>query len=384
MEYQAVDIKKTAIVGAGIMGGEIAYVFAAHGFPVILKDINLDCLNVGMEHARAFFAFRVKRRRISQEEMNEKLSLITPRLTYDGFEEADLVLEAVPENMEIKKNVIAELDRLCSPSTLIVSNTSALSISEMAAVATNPGRIAGFHFFNPASLMRLVEVIRGRDTSEETINGLCRFAEGIGKVPVRVKDSAGFIVNRLLCAAMIEAIRCEEEGIATRQEIDSALVHPDAGLPIGLFKMADQLGIVLVMHVMETLHRAHGERFRTPDVLLHLASQNNLGVRSGKGFYEYGTQSMESGSNESRIPNPESRKMGEPKIAVERILTAVAVEAVQLEREGVASDEDIDTAMKFGALFKKQPFEYIRQMGNEAFKARLEDYTKKYGERFKL
>ncbi|MEW6200811.1 MAG: 3-hydroxyacyl-CoA dehydrogenase NAD-binding domain-containing protein [bacterium] len=370
-------IKNTAIVGAGIMGGEIAYIFASNGFPVLLKDIAADCIDAGMERARSFFAFRVRRCRITQEEMDQKFSLITPTLVYDGFESADLILEAVTEKVEIKKKVITELDRLCPPSAIIASNTSALSVTEMAAVMGNPERFAGFHFFNPASLMRLVEVIRGDNTSEETIQNLCQFAERIGKVPVRVADSAGFIVNRLLCAAMIEAVRCEEESVASRQEIDKALVHPDVGLPVGLFKMADQLGIDLVLHVMETLHRAHGERFRPPDVLCRLAGGKNLGVKTGKGFYEYGVRSAE-------VTNYETRITGNPVAAVERIMTAVALEAMRVVKEGVASGEDVDTAMKFGALFKKPPFEYMSMVGSEAFSERLERFAEKHGDRFKL
>lgn len=286
------DFKKTAVIGAGVMGGEIAMLISAAGLPVMLKDIDQSFLDAGMEKARALYAFKVKRRRMTQEEMDQKIALISPTLSYDGIEAADVVIEAVTENMAVKKRVFAELGGLCRPDALLTSNTSALSISEMAAATARPERVAGFHFFNPASFMRLVEVIRGEKTSAESIDRLCAFAETIGKTPVRVADSAGFIVNRLLCAAMIEAMRCEAEGLATMEEIDAAVIKPDAGLPTGLYKMADQLGMDLALHVMETIAAAHGgaqrTRFNPPEAIRKLVEKGNLGVKTGKGFYSYG------------------------------------------------------------------------------------------------
>ncbi|MEW5947724.1 MAG: 3-hydroxyacyl-CoA dehydrogenase family protein [bacterium] len=282
------EVRKTAVVGAGVMGGEIAYVLSAGGFPVMLKDVDAARLEAGVEKARAIYSFRVKRRRIAQDEMDSRMSLIKPRLDYEGFESADLVIEAVPEDLELKKRVFAELDGICPPPAVLASNTSALSITALASAAEHRQRIAGFHFFSPASMMRLVEVIGGESTSEETVGRLRGFAAAIGKTPVRVRDSAGFIVNRLLCAAMLEALRCEEEGLASRAEIDSFLVKPDAGLPTGLFRMADQLGVDLVVHVMETIEKEHGARFRPPEILKRLVREGNLGVKTGKGFYEYG------------------------------------------------------------------------------------------------
>lgn len=282
------DFRKTAVIGAGTMGGEIAMLISAAGLPAVLKDVDRACLDAGMEKARALYAFKVKRRRMTQEEMDEKIALISPTLSYDGVEDADVVIEAVTEDMALKRRVFGELDGLCRADALLASNTSALSVTKMAEAAERPERVAGFHFFNPASFMRLVEVIRGGKTSGATVDRLCAFAEAIGKTPVRVADSPGFIVNRLLCAAMIEAVRCEAEGAASKEEIDSALVKPAAGLPIGLFKMADQLGMDLVLHVMETIAGAHGERFTPPEAIRRLAEAGDLGVKTGKGFYDYG------------------------------------------------------------------------------------------------
>lgn len=278
-------IKTAAVIGAGVMGGEIAMLLAAVDIAVTLKDIDNRFLDAGMEKARGLFDFKVKRRRMTQEEMERRLALITPTLSYDGVERAELVIEAVTENLELKRRVFAELDEMCGPDALLASNTSALSVTKIAEAVKRPERVAGFHFFNPASFMKLVEVIRGERTSDATMDRLCAFAESIGKAPVRVNDSPGFIVNRILCAAMIEAARCVDEGLTTMEELDAAMVKPGVGLPVGLFKMADQLGLDLAVHVMSTIAEAHGERFAPPAAMRERVARGELGVKTGKGFY---------------------------------------------------------------------------------------------------
>lgn len=282
------EVKKIGIVGAGVMGGEIAFAATQAGFPVVLKDIEQRFLDSGVEKARQIYAFKVKRRRMTQEEMDEKIKLISTTLDYGPFADADFVIEAVPESLELKQRVFAELEAACPPNALLTSNTSALSITAIAEKTGCADRIAGMHFFNPVSMMRLVEVVRGAGTSDATVAAVREVAEKLGKLPVVCADSAGFIVNRLLCAAMLEAIRCEEEGLLTRAEIDSALVKPDAGLPTGLFKMADQLGIDLLYKVMKILEGAFGERLAVPDAIKQLYDSGAFGVKAGKGFYEYG------------------------------------------------------------------------------------------------
>lgn len=282
------EVKKIGIVGAGVMGGEIAFAATQAGFPVVLKDIEQRFLDSGVEKARQIYAFKVKRRRMTQEDMDEKIKLISTTLDYGPFADADFVIEAVPESLELKQRVFAELEAACPPHALLTSNTSALSITAIAEKTGCADRIAGMHFFNPVSMMRLVEVIRGAGTSDATVAAVREVTEKLGKLPVVCSDSAGFIVNRLLCTAMLEAIRCEEEGLLTRAEIDSALVKPDAGLPTGLFKMADQLGIDLLYKVMKILEGAFGERLAVPDAIKQLYDSGAYGVKAGKGFYEYG------------------------------------------------------------------------------------------------
>jgi len=270
------------------MGGEIAFVATQAGFPVVLKDIERRFLDVGVANARQIYEFKVRRRRMSEDEMEQKLKLISVTLGYDELADADFIIEAVPENLDLKRRVFSELDAACSPGAILATNTSALSVSAIAEAVSRPERVAGMHFFNPVSMMRLVEVVRGARTSDETMSSVCALAEAIGKTPVRCADSAGFIVNRLLCAAMLEAARCEREGLMSRAEIDSALVKPDAGLPVGLFKMADQLGIDLIHKVMRILQDAFGDRFAPPEEVERLIASGRLGVKSGKGFYDYG------------------------------------------------------------------------------------------------
>ncbi|MFA6450503.1 MAG: 3-hydroxyacyl-CoA dehydrogenase family protein [bacterium] len=282
------EVKRIGIVGAGVMGGEIAFVATQAGIPVVMKDVENRFLEAGVEKARQIYAFKVKRRRMTQEEFDEKIKLISTTLEYAPFAEVDFVIEAVPENLELKQRVFAELEAACGPGTVLASNTSALSITAIAAKTGCADRVAGMHFFNPVSMMRLVEVISGEGTSESTAAAVCALAEALGKAPIRCKDSAGFIVNRLLCAAMMEAIRCEADGLLTRAEIDNALVKPDAGLPIGLFKMADQLGIDLLYKVMKILEGAFGERLAVPGAIEKLYEEGALGVKAGRGFYEYG------------------------------------------------------------------------------------------------
>lgn len=282
------DIKRIGIIGAGAMGGEIAFVATQAGIPVILKDTGQDFLDAGVEKARLIYAFKVRRRRMTQEEMDERIALIATTLDYGPFSDVDFVIEAVPENLELKQRVFAELEAACPAHAIFGSNTSSLSITRIAEKTGCADRIVGMHFFNPVSMMRLVEVVIGAGTSDITADTTCALANALGKTPIRCRDSAGFIVNRLLCAAMLEAVRCERDGLLTRAELDNALVKPDAGLPIGLFKMADQLGIDLLYKVMKILDEAFGERFAIPEEIEKLHSAGALGVKSGKGFYEYG------------------------------------------------------------------------------------------------
>lgn len=365
-------ISKIGIVGAGIMGGEIAYVYAQAGIPVVMKDVEERFLVAAEEKVRSIFSSKVKRRRMTDEEMNSRLALLETTLEYGPLSGADVIIEAVPEILQIKQNVFAELEKEC-PDSVLASNTSALSITAIASSLSHPENAVGMHFFNPVSMMRLVEIIAGEKTSQETIEAVRAASEVAGKAPVLCGDSAGFIVNRLLCAAMMEAIRCEEEGILPREEIDRCLVKPAAGLPVGLFRMADQLGIDLLFKVMTILENAFGDRMRVPGVIRAMYDKGTLGLKTGSGFYDHSGQ-----------PAPASVDIPEAAAAlvVSRVLSVVVAEARRVLKEGVAAAEDIDTAMTYGALFKKPPFKYTEEIGQAAMDAALADFAARYGGQF--
>ncbi len=279
-------IFKVAVVGAGTMGAEIAQVVSWSGLPVVLKDIDQEFVDRGMSKIRQIYQRRVDRGKMTQREMEEKMALVIPTTGFEEFKDVDLVIEAIPEKMPLKKQLFAELDRVCPSTTIFASNTSALSITEMGEATKRPERVAGLHFFYPASFMKLVEVIQGKHTSEETMDTLVDFATELRKLPVRVKECPGFLVNRVLMAAMGEALAFQEETKVPPEEID-AVIKSGGGVPMGPFTLSDTLGLDIVLDVAHTLHEAYGERFAPTQSLINLVQSGKLGVKSGEGFYKY-------------------------------------------------------------------------------------------------
>ncbi|HXW76306.1 MAG TPA: 3-hydroxyacyl-CoA dehydrogenase family protein [Candidatus Eremiobacteraceae bacterium] len=279
-------IFKCAVVGAGAMGGEIAQVISWSGLPVVLKDVDQKALDHGMATARAIYQRRVDKGKLTKAEMDEKLALISPTLSYDEFGDVDFVIEAVPEKLEIKKSVFAELDRVCQSTAILATNTSALSITALAAATKRPTQVVGFHFFNPASVMKLIEVVSGAQTSQDTMETAVSFAEELRKIPVKVKECAGFVVNRVLMASMIEILRAQEELHVPYDQVD-ALVQAKGGVPMGPFLLADMLGLDIALDVAGTLEKAYGPRFAAPKELRDLVAAGKLGVKTGQGFYTH-------------------------------------------------------------------------------------------------
>jgi 3-hydroxyacyl-CoA dehydrogenase len=286
---------KAAVVGAGTMGGEIAQVVASAGLPVVLKDVDQKFVDQGLQKARevtqAQLAGLVKKEKIDQQQadtqLDETLGRITGTTEYDGFGDVDFVIEAVPERMEIKRAVFSELDQVTPGHAILSSNTSSLSISEMGAATARPDRVVGFHFFYPASMMRLIEVIQGRDTSERTTQAAYNFAQQIRKQPIRCGEQPGFVVNRILNSGVSEIWRAEaDEGIPV-EEIDKA-VQESRAAPMGPFYLSDLLGLDTVLHVAEHLKDSYGDRFFVSPKMKELVEAGNLGQKSGKGFYEHG------------------------------------------------------------------------------------------------
>jgi 3-hydroxyacyl-CoA dehydrogenase len=287
---------KAAVVGAGTMGGEIAQVCAAAGVDVVLKDVDQKFVDQGLEKAeqvtKGQLGGLVKKEKITQEQADQQasdvLGRITGTTTYEGFGDVDFVIEAVPERMNIKHAVFGELDEATPGHAIIASNTSALSITEMAEATTRPDKVLGFHFFWPASVMRLIEVIEGEETSEETMQAGVNFAQQIRKTPIRCAEAPGFVVNRILNSAVSEIWRAQEEEGIDPKEIDKVVAESKAA-PMGPFFLADMVGLDTTLHVAQHLKESFGdERFYVHKGMRELVEAGNLGQKTGKGFYEHG------------------------------------------------------------------------------------------------
>ena len=287
---------KTAVVGAGTMGGEIAQTLAAADLPVVLKDVEQRFVDQGIEKARQVTDGQlqglVKKEKISADQakaqLEHTLGLITGTTEYDGFGDVDLVIEAVPERIQVKKQVFADLDAATPGHAILASNTSSLSITEMGRATSRPDKVVGFHYFYPASVMRLIEVVEGEETSEETMQSAANFAQQIRKMPIRCREVPGFVVNRILNSAASEIWRHKDESGSSAQEIDKEIADAKV-TPMGPFYLSDLLGLDTVLHVAEHLQKSYGERFYVSPEMKELVAAGNFGQKTGKGFYEHGS-----------------------------------------------------------------------------------------------
>jgi 3-hydroxyacyl-CoA dehydrogenase len=286
---------KSAVVGAGTMGGEIAQVIASAGTPVVLKDVKQEFVDQGLTKAREVTQGQlgglVAKEKITQEDADRQLEEIVGRIAgtveYEGFGDVDFVVEAVPERMDIKQAVFAELDAVTPGHAILSSNTSSLSVTEMGEATTRPDKVCGFHFFYPASMMRLIEVIEGEETSEETVQAAANFAQAIRKTAIRCGEVPGFVVNRILNSSVSEVWRVVEEEGLDPQEVDKVI--KDSGtVPMGPFFLTDLLGLDTVLHVAEHLRDSYGDRFFVSSRMKELVAAGDLGQKTGRGFYEHG------------------------------------------------------------------------------------------------
>jgi 3-hydroxyacyl-CoA dehydrogenase len=278
---------KAAVVGAGTMGGEIAQTIANSDIPVVLKDVKTEFVDQGVEKARSLWQARVDQGKMEPAELERKLALITGTTDYDPFGDVDFVIEAVPERMIVKQTVFSELDEVTPGHAILASNTSSLSITEMGDATSRPDKVVGFHYFYPASVMRLIEVVEGEDTSAETAQAAVNFAQAIRKTPIRCAEAPGFVVNRILTSAVSELWRVQEETGMDVQELDK-MVGDSKAAPVGPFFLADLLGLDTVLHVAEHVKESYGDRFHVHKRMQELVAAGDLGVKTGKGFYEHG------------------------------------------------------------------------------------------------
>lgn len=382
-------IYKAGIVGAGKMGAEIAQVISYAGIPVVIKDINDKVVKRAIDTARKIYKGRVDKGKLSPEEMESKMALISGTTTYEPFKDVDIVIEAVPESLELKRQVFKELDEATQPSAILASNTSALSISALGAATKKPEKVIGMHFFFPAHVMKLVEVIPSLATSQETIDDVISLSESLRKIPVRVNECPGFLINRLLMPYLNEAVYCLQEGAASAKEIDKAMV--EFGFPMGPFTLVDNLGLDICAEVGKILYDGYGERMRPAALWNKLIEAKRFGVRSEAGFYDYkGVEEHGEGKADTVLDNfikevQAQTKVTGTKFSVERLILPMINEAAFSFQENISTAQDIDLAMLAGLGFpqdKQGILHYADAIGIDNVLKGLEDLRAKFSERF--
>ncbi len=282
------EIKTIGVVGAGAMGSGIAQVAATAGYNVIMRDIEDRFVEKGMNGIEKFLTKSVQKGKVTEDQKKEILGRIKGTTNLEDLKDVDYVIEAVIENLDLKKEVFKALDGMCRPEVVLTSNTSSMSITEIAEATNRPDKVAGMHFFNPAPIMKLVEIIHGYKTSDETIKVVFEVTEKMGKVPVEVKkDSPGFIVNRIMIPHMLEAIKIVEEGIATPEDVDKA-VKLGLNYPMGPFELMDLTGIDIAYHVTEYFFKELNKELKwvSPNLLKTMIRAGRLGKKTGGGWYE--------------------------------------------------------------------------------------------------
>ena len=376
-------VSKAAVVGGGTMGGEIAQTIAAADIPVLVKDIDQKFVDAALQKARSVtegqLARLVKKQKLTEEQAEARLGEVMSRIvgttTYEDFGDVDFVIEAVPERMQIKQAVFGELDAATPGHAILASNTSSLSITEMAETTMRPEKVVGFHFFYPASVMPLVEVIVGEDTAPETATAAYNFAQAIKKQPIVCGEVPGFVVNRILMATIGEVWRAQEEHGLSLKAIDEAIAAAQVA-PMGPFFLTDLLGLDTVLHVAEHLSESYGETFYVHQGLRQLVADGKLGAKSGgEGFFNEGEQT---------IPG-EATPDAEELVAL--FTSRALIEACKLVEEGVCSVRDIDVGMMAGAGLDPRrgllpPFWKADVEGLDKVLERIEELEEKFGMRF--
>ena len=375
---------KAAVVGAGTMGGQIAQTIAASGIPVVLKDVRDELVQAGLDEARNVtqgqVAGLVKKGKLTEEQAAAQVEEVVGRIhgttTYQGFGDVDFVIEAVPERIAIKHAVFGELDAVTPGHAILASNTSSLSITEIGAATHRPEKVVGFHYFYPASVMPLIEIVVGDDTSAETVGGAVNFAQAIRKQPITCAEVPGFVVNRILNAGISEIWREQEEKDLSIKAIDDGVGAANV-VPVGPYFLVDLLGLDTVLLVAEQLHESYGDRFYVPTAMQRLVAQGKLGAKTGgDGLYSPAGE-----------PNVEGDAEPDVDDLVELLTLKTFVEACLVLDEGVATHRDIDVGMMAGAGLDPRrgllpPFMKADMEGLDVVLERLASATEHHGERF--
>jgi enoyl-CoA hydratase/3-hydroxyacyl-CoA dehydrogenase len=376
-------VSKAAVVGGGTMGGEIAQAIAAADIPVVVKDIDQKFVDAAVEKARGVtegqLARLVKKEKLTQEQADARLAEVMGNVigttSYEEFGDVDFVIEAVPEKMEIKQAVFRELDAVTPGHAILSSNTSSLSITEIGEATLRPDKVVGFHFFYPASIMPLVEVIASEDSSQETATAAYNFAQAIKKQPIVCGEVPGFVVNRILMATMGEIWRAQEEKGLSLKAIDEAIAGAQLA-PMGPFFLTDLLGLDTVLHVAEHMNESYGESFYVHKGLQGLVGEKKLGAKTGgEGFFKEGEQNVPGDAQ------PDAEEL------VAMFSSRALIEACLLVEEGICSVRDIDLGMMAGAGLDPRkgllpPFWKADVTGLDKALETMENLEEKYGERF--
>ena len=387
-ETRTLEIRKAAVVGAGTMGGGIAMNYANAGIPVLLKETSQEFLDRGLATIRKNYANSVKKGRFSQGVMDQRMGLITPTLTYNGFEEADIVTEAVFEGMELKKQVFGELDKICKPDAVLASNTSTLNIDEIASATSRPEWVIGHHYFSPANVMRLLEMVRGKATSDVVIATSMALSRRLKKVGVLVGNCRGFVGNRMLAPYGREAQFLVEEG-ALPQDVDGAIY--DFGFAMGPLAMGDLAGLDVGWRIRKEFKHLEKPGVRQPKLADRLCELGRFGQKTGAGWYRYD-------ENRNRIPDPEVEKLIEevsreagitrrkitPEEIIERTQYALINEGAKILEEGIAIravDIDIIYLNGYGyPAWRGGPMWYANTVGLKKVYDRVCEFHEQHGE----
>ncbi|MDQ6668478.1 MAG: 3-hydroxyacyl-CoA dehydrogenase [Thermoproteota archaeon] len=367
-------IKKITVLGSGIMGHGIAQVCAMAGYNVTLRDIESSLLDKALEKVKWSLSKLVEKQKITQIEADRIFYRITPEVDLElSLRDTDLLIEAVPEDLGLKKKVYTDVDKFAEEKTVYASNTSTLPITEMAALTGRPERFIGLHFFNPPQLMRLVEIIPGRDTNQHTIDMALDFVMRVGKEPVLCrKDVAGFIVNRIFIPLVHEAAYCLERDGVSMTQIDSAVKYK-MGFPMGIFELADYTGLDVIFKATSEMYSRDTRIVHPHPKIKELVDAQNFGQKTGKGFYAY------SGSTYERVNlTPEEAAKYNP-------ISLVAVSANNagwLISNNVCTKEDVDKALRLGMGLKTDLFGTVEMFGVGNVVEKLREMASKYGSRY--
>ncbi len=387
MSYFEGDVKNVAVIGAGAMGSGIAASLVLNGFKVIMIDIKPEFVDKGLSNIKRILDSRVKKEVITSDQANEYLKSVKTQVDYDNLAEIDFVIEAALEKIDVKTTIFCELDKISKKSAVIASNTSALSISELASHTNRSDRVIGMHFFNPAHVMKLVEVIPGLKTSQKTIETTQKLAKSLGKVGVVVNECPGFLVNRLLFPYMNEALYALELNLASIVQIDEMAVQ--FGLPMGPFTLMDMTGLDVCLDVNDFLYNEYGERFKTNKLLKLMVENGLLGQKSKAGFFVH-DPSLAYGANKEINPKVLELLSGlrkteqiKDEFSFNQVILPMFNEAIYAYQEKVVELADIDVAMSYGCGLKRGILSLSNEHGLKWCLAQIEKYHVLYGERFR-